>query len=431
MPRNVRIHDARLTLVMAACLVITFAFMVLPSSAARADEDLAGEKYRQKQREMVQAVRDIRTNLLTEEVVNEFKRVERQFNGVIASGTKERGPGFKVLQAGLRYRVYSAADPARQTAVGMETVLKNLDRNLHSAGQAINDRQEKQRFRTLVCRETLSLLRELLDNDFDARSFAIGILPELETSTSRDRRLEIHDDVDEVLTEILADPDQPDAVKVRAAQSITLYLEKYDPGTQVEMSFARAVRAQLSNPNTDVAYQYFLLNALARIRAGREAVGTPRRATVIETLSAVLQDQRRQMLVRCRAAGALGEVGYDQQIRFEPIAWKVAQLGVEAAVQYNASPNDPDWAECGERLFLAFHHEDRDRRDGPNPQGFLNRIPESELVRGAYAQLLPIAAKMTFGQNVPEKAIVSAHRWVKENTPDDLKFGPYADPLMP
>ena len=417
---------------MAACLVTAFVFPLFCSVFAGADNNPAEHEHRLKQRQMVREVRQISNSLLTEEVINAFgRRAEREFNAIMAQGTREGLPGFRILQDGLRFRVYAATDPDRQTAGGMEAVLKNLDRNLHSAGSQIPDRQDKKRFRTLVCSETLSLLKDLLDNNFLVRSFAIGVLPELETTPRRARRLEIYEEVDDVLVAVLADPGQPDAVKVRAAQSIALYLEKFDPGTKVEMSFAAAIREQLDNVHTDVAYQYFLLNAMARIRGGRQAVGRPRRAAVIETLADVMQDPRRRMLVRCRAAGALGEVGYDQQIRFEPIAWKTVQLGVEAALKYNVNPNNPDWAECGERLFLAFHHENRERRDGPSPQGFLNRSSNSELINGGYAALLPIAAKMTFGHDVPEEYIVAASRWVDDNRPEDLKYDPHADAVKP
>ena len=436
MLRNSRIQGTRLRLPRATGLMICCLFSLSLTITAFADDSTATdakEAYRLQQKELVQQARKIRESLRTEEIRNEWERVRRDYGRVLSTGAKPGGEGMKAIVAGLKYRIYSVTNPANlDDPVRMESTLTNLLRDLKSAGRGISGRQQKEAFRTLVCEEALPLLKEVMDKSYQARSFAIEVLPELKTVAAggQEKRNIIHEDVDETLIEILNDPAQPDAVKVRAASSISAYLEVFTPDSLVEMAFTRAISTELESPVRLTAYQYFLVEALSKIQSGREVKGVRRRALPIETLTKVMQDPERDLLVRCRAAGALGQVGFDQQINFEPLAWKVTQLAVEASSRYDQNPKAADFVRCGWYLYLAFHHEDAAGRDNKkNPQGFLNRASNSQTVRDAYEKSLPLLRAMIFGNKVPAQAIIDANTWVTESVPANLRFDDQSDPV--
>jgi hypothetical protein len=214
------------------------------------------------------------------------------------------------------------------------------------------------------------------------------------------------------------DGNQPDAIKLGAAQSIIVYLERVEPGGIIEIKFATALGSELESWLPEDGYQFFLVEAMSKIRTARQVGGIKRRAIAIETLVNVMQDKRRAPVVRCRAAGALGSVGSDARIKFEPLAWKTVQLAAEMGAAYNANPKSMHWNKCSEQLFFAFHQKRKEPVDG-----MLNRAPESALVRGAYEQILPICLTMLDSPAAIDSALLTnANVWTKANQPANLQF---------
>ena len=425
MPRNTHPPDARQKLLKAIHLVAIFAATVTGTAAYGDDDDsIKRQQYAGMQGKMVQATRQINKNLAAD-LPAVTRQQEDAFNDAMRDGTRETDPQFEDLKAGLKTEFFKATDPAYKTdQQGFQSLKTRLQsRILGRAGNGIRSSQERETFRKLVCRESLGILKKLLQNNFQARSLAITLLPELQTvnpSRSDDPSRRIFDEAADTLVEVLMDENQSDAIKLGAAQSIIVYLEKVKPGGIIEIKFATALSSELESWLPEDGYQFFLVEAMSKIRTAREVVGVKgkQRAIAIETLVNVMQDKRRAPVIRCRAAGALGSVGSDAQIKFEPLAWKTVQLAAEMGAAYNVNPKSIHWNKCSEQLFLAFHQK------GKEPVGgMLNRAPESTLVRDAYKQILPICLAMLDSPAAIDSALlVNARKWTIENQPANLQF---------
>lgn len=439
MIRNAGTHDESLRWYRAVFVVTALAITqtTLPVIAQEASsrsqfQDPEREEYAGRQRHAVQTVRDINLNLL--EAVPELTLTEEdQFRRILRDGTQRGTPGFRILQDGLRWEIYRASDPVYKSSParfqGLKTRLQN--NILDNAGRSIGGRRQKLAFRELVCSEALSLLKDLLNNNLQARSLAIELLPSLETITDTGQR-RILDEAADVLIDVLNDVQQPDAVKLRAAESITLYLQNVEPGAQIEIKFAMAIGSELESWLPATGYQVHLIDAISRVRTAREVIGATRRPVVIETLVDVIQDKRREPLVRCGAAGALGLVGVDQRINGDPLAWKVTQLSAEMAAAYNQNSGYQYWSTCSLELFFAFKHRDIESQSTQLPNGMLNKWDQSTLVRSAYAQVLPIVAAVLDRQDQVDAATIeNVNQWVADNQPNNMRFDPDSLPVNP
>ena len=427
---NARTHDVRLKSYRVVLFVTLLATVITTTIATAQEANVAREKYNGQQRRKVQQARQINNNL-SATTKPRTRRQEDAFRDVMRSGTRQGSPEFQALQEGLKWEIYRATDAELKTnQAAFQGIKKRLRQNvLHLAGQNIPGRKEREEFRQLVCTEALNLLKDLLKNNFQARSLAIELIPALEINTdSRQRR--ILDEAADVLVEVLADEQQPDAIKLRAAESVAQYLENVNPGAQIEIKFALAIREELKSWLPATAYQLHMIDALSRIRAAREVVGVNPRPVVVESLVSVMQDEEREPIIRCSAAGALGSVGIDQRINLEPLAWKVAQLAAEMGEAYNRDSGNEFWGSCSLELFLAFHHEEPARSGQQSEDGMLNRAPRSELIRQAYDQVLPICLAMLDNPaNIDQVLINTVVEWVKANQPNSLRFDSGSPPV--
>jgi len=431
MPRNARTSSVRKKRLVAVRLVVIFAATLSATAASGDDDNNKRQRYAALQSKMVQATRQINKNLAAD-LPPVTRQQEDAFNDAMRDGTRKTDPQFEDLKAGLKIEFFKATDPAFKTnQQGFQSLKTRLQsRILGRAGNGIRNGQQKETFRQLVCKEALTILKELLQNNFQVRSMAITLLPELQTvnparPAAPGRR--ILDKAADALVEVLMDENQPDAIKLGAAHSIIVYLEKVKPGGIIEIKFAAALSSELESWLPADGYQFFLVEAMSKIRTAREVAGVKRRAITIETLVNVLQDKRRSPLVRCRAAGALGSVGSDTQIKFAPLAWKTVQLAAEMGAAYNANPKYIHWNKCSEQLFLTFHQKGKEPVDG-----MLNRAPRSELVRGAYEQILPICLSILDSPAAIDAALItSANDWAKANQPANLQFDAASPAINP
>lgn len=429
MPRNARTYEARLKPRRAALLVFLLT-AVIGSADAAGDQGEQRRAYLAKQSQLTQQIRDI-NNDLTADLEPLTGQQEDTYESVMRNGTTEGTAEFEILKAGLKLDFFKASDPAlKQDPQAMQFLKKRLqDVLLTRAGMRINGRRQKEAFRRLVCLESLELIKELLKNNYNARSLAVGLLPELQPvdpPRPDDPQRRLLDEAATVLADILKDEEQPDSLKVRAAYSIAVYLERTDPGGSIDSQLAVALKQELSSWLPADGYQLLLLEAMARLRIAREVAGNPRRAIVYEGLVSIMQDKRRSPLIRCRAAGAIGTVGYDSEISFEPLAWKLVQLSAEMGAAYNKDRRYKHWHKCGEQLYLAF------RPAGLPDDGMLNRAERSELVRAAYGKVLPIAVQLIWRKGaIDEKLIGDAAQWASDNQPQNLRFDPNSPPVAP
>lgn len=414
------------------------AFAVAAACDVGSAQDLAQRRLDNllKQKQMNQDLRAIRNSLLTDELKSDFEKIEKTFRTVISQGTTERGGArYDALKTGLTYYVYQATDPEiYESNRGLTKALDELTGRIQQAGNLAGNQADKKRFRTLVCKEVLELLEDLLKNNLNARSFAIEIYQYLKTvEGSGGERAELYDRVDEALIAVFRDPEQSDFVKLRAANTVSNILEAVDLNATVQVEFAKVLSSELSRKESEIPYQLILLETMCRITTPRDVVA-PKKAIVFESCAVTMQDNERDLMVRCRAARALGRAGFDADINFDPLAWKTVELAIQTALTFNATnPGATIKGSCGLDLHLAFHHDDRagfnNRR---NPQGFLNRAPNSSLVHEAYKVVLGITNDLISNNGkVGNKDINAADVWLRANRPQNLVYDSASPPINP
>lgn len=391
------------------------------------DQPAEREEYLAQQKRMTQETREISDNLLSQ--LKPLTGAEEDtFSNVMRYGTRVSEPDFEILKAGLRAEFFQATDPKlKSNQQGLRILKQHLqNRIIGNAAVGIRGAGAKEEFRRLVCEESLKVLKELLSNNHAARFVAITLLPELQPVNPPnlgDPRRQILDEAATTLADILMDENQPDTVKLIAAYSMSVYLDRVASSGTIQIKLARALISELDSWMPADGYQLQLLETLSRIQAPREVAGVERKAIIFDALASVMQDKRRSYLIRCRAAGALGSVGFDAGIKFDPLAWKVAQLAAEVSRGYEDQPAAPHWDKCGEQLFLAFR--------GTNGDGMLNRAPRSDVVREAYAKVLPLAAGLILLNDIDESLITDAETWAAENVPEVLSYDGASPPLQP
>jgi hypothetical protein len=251
------------------------------------------------------------------------------------------------------------------------------------------------------------------------------VLPDLEvvSASFEQKRIIMYDDVDNTLGSILQDPNQPDSVRSMAANAIRLILQKTETFPVEQMQLAKILCAELNRSDSEITYQLLLIDALCRITQPREVQGSAV-PSVFDALVSVISNRQRFLQVRCRAAKGLGQIGFDTQINFDPLAWKVAQLSAEAGQYFSQAPGNPAFQQCGVDLYLAFHHATAAEQNDPkNPRGMLNRSRKSQAVNDAYRQVLKIAGPMIFTSKPIARADLAAvDTWVSQNAPANMNY---------
>lgn len=396
-----------------------------PPQPAAPGVDVVGELL--KQQAWTREVMAIKKPLLPEDAETTFnQKVSREFRSLMSNGGNlSNAQELDILKKGLEFKIFRITQPDAKQA----SILNEIRRDLNGAGSLIANTQNKQRFREAVCREALAILKQLMDNNLEARSFAIAVMTDLEvvSASFQQKRIEVYSEVPTTLAAILNDDKQPDSVKLRAADAIGVLLRKTDVVPLVQLQLAKSLIQELNRVATEQAFQQRLLQTLMLINQPRELVGTPA-PSVLQAFVDVLSDSRRDLRVRCLAARGVGKVPFDSQINFEPIAWKVTQLARDTAVWFNSNPKNPAWQACGWNLYLAFHHEVAP----PGNQGMLNRAPQSKVVIDGYAQALKVVVPMIGSSKaIPEADLQAMSEWINANKPASLKYDANATEIQP
>lgn len=397
-------------------------------------------EYEVLQKRAIQQI-DLNPGFLTGKILKDYKSLEREYRTVLRQGVDKRKPeDDAALRAGLDYRTLVLSDPDVQNdATLFSGYVKGLARDVGGAvPQAmVPNASARAQQRRMICEIVFQHLQKLVtEGNFKARSAALEQLLILEVVPGRNRqRIEMYDQAHNLLIQVMQDPNQPDAVKLRAANVMKKYMQKAEAIPQIEMAFAEAIRAELNRKWLAVPYLNSLLSAMEWVRAPRKVDGD-RSPVVFCSMVEVIQNKEIDLFVRCRATRVLGRAGFDRNINFEPIAWSAAELTRDTALAYfNAkNPDDPKWARCGWFLYTAYHHEGSREADGAGPtlpKGALNRAPNSEVVRNAYKSAVPVMAHLMSNGNQKQIGRLTGPllEFLKGDKPANMKCDPACAPL--
>ena len=370
--------------------------------------------------------------LLSDEILTKFPSIAKEYVRIVTTGTNGRNAQeLAILKSGLEFKIYSLSDLAvQEDPRQVENATKALERDIGGAGRLIGNADDKKRFRQLMFDQAMPMLKRLIKSNYLARSISMEMMLAMEVVSGRgSTRMQMMDGIDQVFIDVLKDPDQPDAVKIRAANSIKRYLQKADAVPQIENALADALIPELTRKFVGVEYQNYILMALESVRAPRRLVGD-KSPFVLRAAVETMSDVTLHIRTRCRAARLAGQqAGLDTSVNWDPIAWKISQLALEASLRFAQAPNqaDTEWKYSGWYLYLAFHHADRAGK--AEIKGLLNRAPKSQVVLDAFKVTFDVAAYLAFGEGKLAPAIGKLDDWVTKNQPANLVYSPSCPPI--
>jgi hypothetical protein len=263
----------------------------------------------------------------------------------------------------------------------VQSLIGSVVDTVGQAGGMIGNPQEQLAARRNYCGEILKVAKQLLENNFDARMAAVVIISNLHEAkaVSGGSKAKVYEPAIATLLSTLTDKEQPDALKTTVAGQLAFLLRTCDVLPQDQFRVCDAISAELSRSCTESGYQLNLLDAALEITLARKKIGVPE-PTAMKIFAATLNDSKKPVEVRCKAAYGIGHGVFDAEMKLEPFAWKIGQLAGEVAVEFNQNPNDEKWRECGKDLFFSFWHMNNNQRQGANAKGLLNRDAKSKLV---------------------------------------------------
>jgi len=320
----------------------------------------------------------------------------------------------------LKYRLFQATDP---TFVADSDNVKNLfnemDREIRGAGGQAGNAQRTKAYRQKYCDAVLAVAKQMFDNNLDARSVAIQVIKELYVNKTAAGLTENHSESMAALLGLLKDAEQPDSVKLLAAAAIGYVLSNTSVIPQEQDSVSETIAAELDRPCTEVGYQLPLVDTLLKVTQPRKSTGR-RETNVMQTFVRLVGDRERPLQVRCRAAFGIGQGAYDAKVDFDPLAWKVANLALEASVFFNQAPGDPAWQQCGADLFFAYRHIDKNglaKQPPMLPQGMMNRAAASVPVNesGSLAAFKIAVPLMVNNARIPQADQLELKAWIDAN----------------
>ncbi len=370
------------------------------------------------QQALTQKIRAI-NNPLERPADAKYLQLRRQVTASIQSGSAGAAD-LENLSLVLKHRLFQATDPTFiANSDNVKNLLNEMDREIRAAGGQAGNAQRTKEYRQKYCDTVLAVTKQMFDNSLDARSIAIQTIKELYVNKTASGLTENHSESMTALIGLLKDPAQPDSVKVMTTAAIGYVLTNTSVIPQQQGEISDAIADELDRPCTEVAYQLLLVDTLLNITIPRKAVGPPL-TTVMRTFVKLVDDRERPLQVRCRAAYGIGQGAYDAKVDFDTLAWRVANLALEASVFFNQAPGNPAWQQCGVDLFFAYRHVDRNglaKQPPMLPQGMMNRAATSAAVNesGSLAAF-KIAVPLVVNQaKIPQADQAALKAWIDAN----------------
>jgi hypothetical protein len=332
------------------------------------------------QQKKTRALREL-TNPLPRIIKQDADKVRRRYAMILEEEDTYVAADLKIVQDMLAYNLFRATDPEFVlNPANMQGLLQDMENDIARCGKQIGNAAKKSSARKRYFTEVLAVTRQLLQNNLDSRIAAVNILRMLyDVHPPAPAKATLFAGALPELLTVLADNEQPDSVKVAAANSVRNVLRNCDVTPADQELICDAIDAAMTRPCSEPAYQIGLLDVLFGITSPRRVVGAPE-PTALKVFAKILDDEKRPIEVRCHAALGAGRGAYDARVNFDPFAYRIAELTLETGVLFSlAKDGDQKWVGCGFDLFFAFRPLEKAEGD----KGLMNRAPRSALVAGA------------------------------------------------
>jgi hypothetical protein len=157
----------------------------------------------------------------------------------------------------------------------------------------------------------------------------------------------------------------------------------------------------------------------------------------MKTFAAILDDRSRPIEVRCLAAVGVGRGAFDNQMKFDPLAWKIAQLAADVSIAFNRDPGNAKWPNCGASLIFAFRHYNEPEASAANltdRKGLLNRSganPSKTIADAAPLVTIVGVGLIRNTDPLPIDQLKPLAEWLQANQPQSLVWDDNSPPLSP
>ncbi len=203
--------------------------------------------------------------LVTPEELAELKKFEGRYKTAIRGSTGNlRDDDKNIIRKGIRYRLAQLCE--KDNLQNLHVKREDLTiRDLQQAGK-LAPAADVRNVRRFILAEIVKQSEALLSKNLYVRIQAATLIGELdltETDVQRNLKLEAFADGLSVLTKVLADPQQPVAVKIAASRSAVRLLRFGVPSVPIKHEVANTMVAELKDPKTFFWYQLRLVEALS------------------------------------------------------------------------------------------------------------------------------------------------------------------------
>ncbi|MFO0976471.1 MAG: hypothetical protein U0996_08740 [Planctomycetaceae bacterium] len=366
---------------------------------------------------------------------DEATKLKRAFAPLLKSGYSNAAD-TKTAQDYLSWLLLRSTDPEFvSNPDNVQQMLKDIESDIQNSGRDLGNAERRLPARKKFCGDVLATTRKMLENSLDARITAVNVIKFLfeVPAVTAGPPARFYGEALTTLLEVVASKDQPDSVKVCAANSLRFVLRNCDVSEQDQFRIVDALGNELARPCTQSAYQQSLLETLIEIKRPRKTIGVAE-PTSMKHFVAVLEDKARPIEVRCLAAFGVGQGPFDADMKLEPLAWKIAQLAGDTAIEFNKSPGDAKWPWCGACLIFAFRHTTQADAAAalPDRKGLMNRAPQSAAIASVVPHVQVVAVKLIENSGKFSAAeLQPLAQWINANKPANLTWASNAPPLKP
>ncbi len=355
--------------------------------------------------------------LLTDQEIADLKKLESKYKSVLrGSGGQLSDNDKAIIRKGIQYRLAQLCQ--KDNLQVLHSKREDLTvRDLKAAGQ-LTAAADVRNFRRFIMAEVVKQTEALLSKNLYVRIQAVTLIGELdltEADVQRNIKHEAFADGIPLLTKVIADPQQPEAVKIAAARSIVRLLRFGTPNVPQKHEVANAVVAELKDPEKFFWYQLRLVEALSLLDTVLDLQN--RKPFIVDTLRMVMNDPKRDWQVRSMAARSLGRVPFDPSVNVPSVMREIAQFVHDMAKEAQQKPKNAQWKTNFWWTYLAFVSQDANDMDAERKKrgGLRNNAATASACEPVYQLVHPITNKLLNDQAVTVELVKAVDDWLQKN----------------
>ena len=349
--------------------------------------------------------------------IQQWGKIKNKYSSALRNGAPTAADKALITE-GLKYRLYimTMKDQVRQLS---ERRMELVATDLQQAGR-IMKADEVKAFRRSVLEQLVTLATPLLKNNYHVRYHIATLLGELDLlpdDTVKGFKHETYPQAAEPLVSVLADPEQPSAVKIAAARSLIRIVRFGDVPVDLRHKIATAAVNELAKADTYPWYQMRLCELLSTVDVSIDL--QTRQPFVVNMLRSVVRDSKRDFRTRAEAARALGRVPLDGQVDISAMMRDISQFALELATAAQQSPKDPKWKLCFFTLYGAYKPADASDTDATKKAlgGLMNNTQAATIAQQSYKLIVPMVNAVLNDQAVSVPDVQALQAWLQQNAP--------------